>query len=110
MLSTYVFANSDQRQDAETVLSRHGYHAWCGDIGQQHRVLVVDHPYAYLPRVNDLLRKACPKMPLPGLGASSDTSPPSRELDALELRRLGEGRCQLPGQDTRGGSSALVSL
>jgi hypothetical protein len=96
MLSTYVFANSDQRQDAETVLRRHGYHAWCGDIGQQHRVLVVDHPYAYLPRVNNLLRKACPTMPLPGLGASSDTSPPSRGLDALELAALGGGPMPAP--------------
>jgi hypothetical protein len=87
MLSTYVFANSDQRQGAETVLRRHGYHAWCGDIGQQHRVLVVDHPYAYLPRVNDLLRKACPTMP-PRAGASSDT-PRRVGLDALELTALG---------------------
>jgi hypothetical protein len=95
MLSTYVFANSDQRQDAETALTCHGYHAWCGDIGQQHRVLIVDHPYAYLPRVNDLLRKTCPPMPLPGPGASPDRSR-RVGLDALELAALGEGQMPAP--------------
>jgi hypothetical protein len=88
VLTSYVFANSDQRQVAETALRSHGYDTWCGDIGQQHRVLVVDHPYAYLSRVQNLLRKACQTMPLPGLGASSDTSR-RVGLDALELAALG---------------------
>lgn len=73
MLSQHLFANSDLRFDAERSLTAHGYDTWCGDIGGRYSVLVVDHPDAYLDRVNNLIRRACPTMRAPGLGESSDT-------------------------------------
>jgi hypothetical protein len=95
MFSHHLFASADQRLDAERFLGRHGYDTWCGDVGGRYRLLVVDHPDAYLDRVNNLILKACPTMPLPGLGASSSTSPPSRV-----------GR---PGAGSAGGSAGASS-
>jgi hypothetical protein len=71
MISQYLFANSDQRLEADSALRGHGYDTWCCDIADQRRILVVDHPDAYIERVNNLIHKACPTM-CPELGATSD--------------------------------------
>ncbi|MDQ1674695.1 MAG: hypothetical protein QOC98_3257 [Frankiaceae bacterium] len=94
MLSQHLFASSDHRFDAERSLTAHGYDTWCGDIGGRYSVLVVDHPDAYLDRVNNLIRKACPTMPGPGLGESSDTLL-GVGLARPERLRRGMGRSQL---------------
>jgi hypothetical protein len=59
MLSEYRLSSSAKREQAQTSLVHHGYDARCGDT-QRRDTLVVDHPAAYLARVEELIRKVDP--------------------------------------------------
>jgi hypothetical protein len=59
MLSEYRLSNTDKREEAQNSLLGHGYDARCGDT-QRRDTLVVDHPTAYLGRVDELVHKVDP--------------------------------------------------
>lgn len=59
MLSEFLLSTSDKREEAQNSLGHHGYDARCGD-SQRRDTLIVDHPAAYLSRVDELIRKVDP--------------------------------------------------
>jgi hypothetical protein len=60
MTSRYRCSSGDKREEAQVKLHAHGYiEAICGDSGQG-KTLVVQHPEAYVGRVDDLVRRADP--------------------------------------------------
>jgi hypothetical protein len=60
MTSQYLCSSDDKREEAQVKLHAHGYiEAIRGDSGQG-KTLVVQHPEAYVGRVDDLVRRADP--------------------------------------------------